>query len=89
MGLGVLVAVTSPDGVSDAWYGEPVGVVVQGGVNEIYGYPGVATPRFWTVAFDDLAYMVDGRGPFEKANVPEWRLRVLEPEAAEGPQPEP
>ncbi|HEY0248113.1 MAG TPA: hypothetical protein VGC45_07610 [Gryllotalpicola sp.] len=81
VGLGMLVQVESPPGSADVWEGEPIGVVIQGGINEIYGYPGLLAPRFWVIAFDTLVYMEDGRGPFEQAVVPEWRLRVLDPDA--------
>jgi len=79
IGIGALVYVVSaPDG-RDEWEGEPSGVVIAPGDNEIAAYPGISMGRLsgWLVAFDELAYMADGRGPFEQATVPGARLRLI------------
>lgn len=80
IGIGSLVVVTSVPGSSDEWEGEPVGVVIAPGDNEIAAYPGITFGRAagWLVAFDELAYMKDGRGPFEQATVPGRQL-ILAP----------
>lgn len=78
-----MVVITSDPRGTDEWVGEPIGVVVAPGVNQMYGYPGVQQPLFWQVAFSGLEYMVDGRGPFENAMVPEWRLEVVDPSAVD------
>lgn len=82
MGIGAVVVVKSDRRGTDEWVGEPIGVVVAGGPNEVYGYPGLSTPRYWMVAFSEFQYMADGRGPFEEASIPEWRLEALDPGSA-------
>jgi hypothetical protein len=83
IGIGMLVAVVSDADQTDAWEDDPVGVVVAPGDKEIAPYPGLQRPRYWTVAFDTPSYTGDGRGPFERATFPEWRLRVLDADASE------
>lgn len=76
IGIGSLVIVTSPPGSIDPWDGEPSAVVIAPGGNDIVGYPGVhlGGSRSWLVAFDELTFLRDGRGPFEHAALPAWRL---------------
>ena len=76
VGIGSAVLVTSPAGADDPWEGEPSGVVIGPGGNDIVGYPGLHTggSRSWLVAFDEMAWMRDGRGPFEHATIAAWRL---------------
>jgi hypothetical protein len=86
VGIGALVAVVSDPDQGEAGEGDPVGVVVASGDKEISPYPGLQRPRYWTVAFEGAARTADGRGPFEQASFPEWRLRVLDADAAaDGP----
>jgi hypothetical protein len=72
LGIGALVIVNSIPGTADEWEGEPIGVIVALGADRIVGYPGMpsGTLAGWTVAFDGLAWMADGRGPFEHATIP-------------------
>jgi hypothetical protein len=81
IGIGALVFIASAPGSADEWDGEPTGVVIAPGDNEIVGYPGLnlGSPRHWLIAFDEPAYMKDGRGPFEQASV---AARLLVPLAA-------
>ncbi|MCX7521893.1 hypothetical protein OSC27_06320 [Microbacterium sp. STN6] len=69
LGIGALVVVTSPAGVADEWEGQPSGVIVATGDNQIVGYPGMVPVHSWLVDFDELAYMKDGRGPFQRATI--------------------
>lgn len=80
VGIGMLVAVVSTAEQTDAWDDDPVGVVIAPGSKEISPYPGLQRPRYWTVAFEHPSYTADGRGPFEQASFPEWRLRVIDPD---------
>jgi len=82
VGIGALVAVICDPDQVEAGEDDPVGVVVASGDKEIAPYPGIQRPRYWTVAFETAAYTADGRGPFEQASFPEWRLRVLDADAA-------
>lgn len=79
VGIGVLVAVVSNAEQTDAWDDDPVGVVVAPGNKEISPYPGLQLPRYWTIAFERPSYTADGKGPFEQATFPEWRLRAVDP----------
>jgi hypothetical protein len=80
VGIGMLVAVVSGAEQTEPFDDDPVGVVVAPGNKEISPYPGLQLPRYWTVAFEHPSYTADGRGPFEQATFPEWRLRVLDPD---------
>ncbi|MEO8908580.1 MAG: hypothetical protein ABI310_11005 [Microbacteriaceae bacterium] len=75
-GIGARVFIKSEAGGRDAWDGEPSGVIIAPGDSELIAYPGLnlGGGARWLVAFDDLAYMADGRGPFEQASVPGWQL---------------
>ena len=79
LGIGALVIVRSVPGSADEWEGEPIGVIVALGADRIVGYPGMpsGTLAGWVVAFDGLAWMADGRGPFEHATVPAGLLRPV------------
>jgi hypothetical protein len=76
VGIGSLVVIRSEPGGRDAWDGEPSGVVIAPGDSELISYPGLSfgPSARWLIAFDELAYMSDGRGPFEQASVPGWQL---------------
>jgi hypothetical protein len=76
VGIGALVVVRSEPGSEDAWEGEPSGVVVAAGENELVGYPNhrAGGAGGWLVAFDEAAYVLDGRGPFSRATIPTGRL---------------
>jgi hypothetical protein len=76
LGIGALVRVVN-DGRGDMWDGEPIGVVVAPGGNQIAAYPGVGQQVSWTVAFDGHAWTVDGRGPFERATIRSGQLVAL------------
>jgi hypothetical protein len=81
VGIGSLVYVVSVPGSRDEWEGEPSGVVIGKGDNEIAAYPGILVGRdaSWLVAFDGLAYMKDGRGPFDQATIPGVHLVLVPP----------
>jgi hypothetical protein len=76
IGIGAQVVVLPDPSASDQWEGEPSGVVVAPGDNNIVAYPGLTFggPTRWLVAFDELQFTADGRGPFEQATVGSWRL---------------
>jgi hypothetical protein len=80
VGIGMLVAVVVDADQLAASEDDPVGVVIAPGNKEITPYPGLQLPRYWTVAFEHPSYTADGRGPFEQATFPEYRLRVLDPD---------
>lgn len=65
----------------ERWAGEPIGVIVAPGGNQLVGYPGVGEPLSWTVAFEDPVYTEDGRGPFERATVLSRQLVPVDPAA--------
>ncbi|UFS59577.1 hypothetical protein [Subtercola endophyticus] len=74
VGVGALVTVTG--GASGAsgdsgWEGEPTGVVIGPGDNEMAGYPGLAPggPISWLIAFAEPAYKVGNAVPFDEATV--------------------
>lgn len=81
IGIGSLVYVVSEPGDRDEWEGEPSGVVIGQGDNQIAAYPGILVGRdaSWLVAFDGLAYTTDGRGPFDQATIPDGRLVLVPP----------
>lgn len=81
VGIGSLVTIKPGTGQKDDWDGEPSGVVIATGDNEIVGYPGLNAGGVtgWLVSFDELAYTNDGRGPFEQATIPTWRLVPVAP----------
>jgi hypothetical protein len=83
LGIGALVQVIDTDRGGERWAGEPIGVIVAPGGNQLVGYPGVGEPLSWTVAFEDAVYTKDGRGPFERATVLSRQLVPVEPAAAE------
>lgn len=76
IGIGAQVIVMPDPSAADQWEGEPSGVVVAPGDNNIVAYPGLTFggPTRWLVAFDELQFTADGRGPFEQATVGSWRL---------------
>ncbi|TAM69922.1 MAG: hypothetical protein EPN48_05855 [Microbacteriaceae bacterium] len=76
VGIGARVFIKADAGGRDAWDGEPSGVIIAPGDSELIAYPGLnlGGSARWLVAFDELAYMTDGRGPFEQASVPGWQL---------------
>jgi hypothetical protein len=76
IGIGAQVVVMPDPSAADQWEGEPSGVVVAPGDNNIVAYPGLTFggPTRWLVAFDELQFTADGRGPFEQATVGSWRL---------------
>jgi hypothetical protein len=78
IGIGAQVIVRQDPGAADQWDGEPSGVVVAPGDNNIVAYPGITFggPTRWLVAFDELQFPQDGRGPFENATVGSWRLEL-------------
>ena len=78
VGIGMLVAVVNSAEQTDAFDDDPVGVVIAPGNKDLAPYPGLQRPRYWTIAFDEASYTADGRGPFEQATFPEWRLRVVD-----------
>lgn len=81
VGIGSLVTIKPSAGQGDDWDGEPSGVVIATGDNEIVGYPGLNAGGVtgWLISFDELAYTKDGRGPFEQATIPTWRLVPVAP----------
>jgi len=82
-GVGVQVhVIESPDGAPDAFTGEPTGVIVSLGSQLPYAgiTRGKANGRVWVVAFDQPAYLADGRGPFDRAEISEAFL-VAAPQA--------
>ena len=86
-GVGVQVWVSSDDvDPSDAWEGEPTGVIVSRGHGVAHG--AIAVPRLagqtWLVSFDSLEYRADGSGPFEHAEIVESML-VVAPYADQDP----
>jgi hypothetical protein len=78
LGIGALVRVVN-DGLGDQWDGEPLGLIVGAGSNQMVGYPGVGGSVSWTVAFEVPSFTVDGRGPFERVSVPARQLVPVEP----------
>ncbi|MGN8051389.1 hypothetical protein ACTJKO_17040 [Curtobacterium sp. 22159] len=78
LGIGALVQVVPTDRGGERWAGEPIGVIVAPGGNQLVGYPGVGEPLSWTVAFEDPVYTEDGRGPFERATVLSRQLVPIE-----------
>jgi hypothetical protein len=76
IGIGAQVIIRADPRSLDEWDGEPSGVVVAPGENEIAAYPGLTFggPTRWLVVFDELQFTSDGRGPFEQATVGSWRL---------------
>ncbi|WP_308468803.1 hypothetical protein [Rathayibacter soli] len=76
VGIGARVFIKADAGGRDSWDGEPSGVIIAPGDSELIAYPGLnlGGAARWLVAFDELAYMTDGRGPFEQASVPSWQL---------------
>lgn len=83
LGIGALVQIVATDRGGERWAGEPIGVIVAPGGNQLVGYPGVGEPLSWTVAFEDPVYTEDGRGPFERATVLSRQLVPVEPAEAE------
>jgi len=84
LGIGALVQVVDTDRGGERWAGEPIGVIVSPGGNQLVGYPGVGEPLSWTVAFEEPSYTEDGRGPFERATVLSRQLVPVEPTAGDG-----
>ncbi len=76
VGIGALVQVVNGDRGGERWAGDPVGVVVAPGGNQIGGLQ-----RAWVVAFDEPVYTEDGRGPYERATVLTRQLVPLTPDA--------
>ncbi len=78
LGIGGLVIVLSDVGTREAWEGTPTGVIVAVGEPELVGYPThrAGGAGSWLVVFDEPAYKLDGRGPYERASVP---VRLLVP----------
>ncbi len=74
IGIGALVRVVPSERGGDRWVGEPVGVVVAPGGNQLGG-----VQRTWVVAFDEPVHTEDGRGPFERATVLGRQLVPVEP----------
>ncbi|HEY5224067.1 MAG TPA: hypothetical protein VIJ18_13595 [Microbacteriaceae bacterium] len=92
VGIGARVFIKADAGGRDAWDGEPSGVIIAPGDSELIAYPGLnlGGAARWLVAFDELAYMTDGRGPFEQASVPSWRLvlaSIADEDSAEAGNP--
>ncbi|MCU1476093.1 MAG: hypothetical protein JWQ64_786 [Subtercola sp.] len=78
VGVGALVIVGS--GSADSgWVGEPTGVVIAPGDNEMAGYPGLAPggPISWLIAFDEPAYRVGNAVPFDEATVASRDVSLL------------
>ncbi|GAB3618622.1 hypothetical protein GCM10027416_31790 [Okibacterium endophyticum] len=77
-GVGVQVHVVESEGAADAFVGEPTGVIVS--LGSALPYAGITrnarTGRVWVVAFDEPAYLADGRGPFERAEISEAFLEA-------------
>ncbi|MEF2978047.1 hypothetical protein [Subtercola sp. YIM 133946] len=72
IGVGAIVTVgTGAGGAASGWEGEPTGVVISPGDNEMAGYPGLAPggPLSWYIAFDEPAYKVGNPAPFDEATV--------------------
>jgi hypothetical protein len=70
VGVGALVVVGA--GSADSgWVGEPTGVIIAPGDNEMAGYPGLAPggPISWLIAFDEPAYRAGNAVPFTEATV--------------------
>ena len=82
LGIGALVRVVPTDRGGERWDGEPIGLIVGTGGNQLAGYAGVGVPVSWTVEFDQPAYTADGRGPFERATVLSRQLVPVEPDEA-------
>ena len=76
--------VVGTDRGGERWAGEPIGVIVAPGGNQLVGYPGVGEPLSWTVAFEDPVYTEDGRGPFERATVLSRQLVPVDPTPGSG-----
>jgi len=78
LGIGGMVLVLSDVGTREEWEGTPTGVIVAVGEQEIVGYPmhRAGSAGSWLVAFDEPAWKLDGRGPFDRASVP---VRLLVP----------
>lgn len=76
IGIGAQVIIKADPRSKDEWMGEPSGVVIAPGDNEIAAYPGLTFggPTRWLVVFDELQFTIDGRGPFEQTTVGSWRL---------------
>ncbi|GGF12294.1 hypothetical protein [Subtercola lobariae] len=69
VGVGALVVVSgSPE---SGWVGEPTGVVIAPGDNEMAGYPGLAPggPVSWLIAFDEPAFRTGIDAPFDEGTV--------------------
>ncbi len=81
VGVGALVVVTGTGTATatatgtapgdSGWVGEPTGVVIAPGDNEMAGYPGLAPggPISWLIAFAEPAYKVGNAVPFDEATV--------------------
>ncbi|WFR66136.1 hypothetical protein P9139_14105 [Curtobacterium flaccumfaciens] len=83
LGIGALVHVVDAER-GEQWAGEPIGVIVAPGGNQLVGYPGVGEPVSWTVAFEEPVFTKDGRGPFERATVLSRQLVPIDPAAGTG-----
>src|SRR5438309_6817508 len=80
-GVGVQVYVREPDAPSsEDWVGEPTGVIVAPGsptLRSVNLPSGDGT--LWLIAFSEPQYRRDGRGPYERASIPQRLLVAAEP----------
>ena len=80
-GVGVQVYVREPDvpGGED-WVGEPTGVIIAPGSPTLRGVNLPADDgTLWQVAFGEPQYRRDGRGPYERASIPQGLLVAADP----------
>ncbi|MCU1482049.1 MAG: hypothetical protein JWQ19_2835 [Subtercola sp.] len=79
VGVGALVTVGDGSSTDSGWVGQPTGVVIAPGDNEMAGYPGLAPggPVSWLIAFDEPAYRVGNATPFTDGTVASRYVSLL------------
>ena len=81
LGVGVQVYVREQDPPSgEDWVGEPTGVIIAPGsptLRSVNLPAGEGT--LWQVAFSTPQYRRDGRGPYERASIPQRLLVAADP----------
>ena len=81
LGIGVQVYVREPDAPGgEDWVGEPTGVIVAPASPTLRG---VNLPAgdgtLWQIAFSTPQHRRDGRGPYERASIPQRLLVAADP----------
>ncbi len=77
--VGVVARVMVRSTAESGWVGDPTGVVIAPGNNEMAGYPGLAPggPVSWLIAFDEPAYRVANAVPYDEATVASRDVSLL------------